>query len=348
LTWYLSLEDVADLSFSDIMTKLRERYTNDSTAALNSVRSISQGPKEEVRDFSARLLLAARGLLPQRSNQLSVLKYSNGKVYTIPNPFKSEEDKEYRAKYQAALTQLTPYFLGGLRSDIRTRLTADEYTDYNDIVTAACKAEWMNTTASTSVSVHNLSLNPIEDNAGSAQAECHALAERSSRPSYNNRSTRFSTYPTPPRNVAFSGNCFNCGVFGHTSRECQKPRSGRSPSYQQNQQTYRSNSRPRSTSRDSRNFRDYRDNRSSSHSRNRSKSKSPHRVKVSRNDLKAFALWKKDNDRRSVPRSKSPRRIVHFLERTEHGLTDEELAQYELELASDSETDYDTESLYRK
>jgi hypothetical protein len=338
LTWYLSLEDVADLSFSDIMTKLRERYTNDSTAALNSVRGISQGPKEEVRDFSARLLLAARGLLPLRSNQLSVLQYPNGKIHTIPNPFKSEEDKEYRSKYQSALTQLTPYFLGGLRSDIRARLTADEYTDYNDIVKAACKAEWMNTTASSSVSVHNLSLNPVAvENAGSAQAECHAISDRPARVPYNrhNRPSTSSTYSTPPRNVAFAGNCFNCGVYGHTSRECQKSRSGRFTPYQ----NLRNNSRPRSHSRDSR------DNRSSSFSRNRSKSKSPRRVQISRNDLKAFALWKKDNIKGA--RAKSPKKIVHFLERTEHGLTEDEIAQYELELTSDTETDYETESLYR-
>jgi hypothetical protein len=169
-TYYLSLDRVETLSFSEVLSLMRKRYTQDSTTAINHVRSISQNPHEPVEDYSARLLIAAKGMMPEGPRELVVLKYSSGDQYVFPNPLKADQERAYEAQYELAKIQLTPYFLGGLRSDIRQLLTSDKYVNFDDLVSAAVKAEWMRNSSSRSAHVHNLE----GSQEGSQEAEANA------------------------------------------------------------------------------------------------------------------------------------------------------------------------------
>ena len=95
-------------------------------------------------------------MYPKYPSELKVIVVSSDVMYVVPNPVNNDELSEYRKAVQQAESTLLRYFMGGLRSEIQTRLPADKYTDLTASIEAAKKAEWMYNSITTGM-LHNIS-----------------------------------------------------------------------------------------------------------------------------------------------------------------------------------------------
>ena len=77
------------------MQKLRDRYTSDKLHAQTQVQAVAQQPKEDVRDYSARMITAAKGMLPENPKPLKKL-VTTTKSYVIPNPYVEDDMKKHK------------------------------------------------------------------------------------------------------------------------------------------------------------------------------------------------------------------------------------------------------------
>jgi len=191
--FYLSLQGGEEMTFSEVMQALRERYKSDKLTAQNKVMGVHQGPKDEVLDFAAKLKVAASALYPTRPGELKVVGCGvsgNAKTYTIPNPIKAEELVEYNEKVKQSEVTLLRYFLAGLKPEIQHRLPAEEYVSLQQAIDAAKKAEWMHVSITTGM-LHHLSISPQE-------GQCHNIG------SFGSSTVK----------------CFGCGQLGHIRKEC--------------------------------------------------------------------------------------------------------------------------------
>jgi hypothetical protein len=246
--YYLSLDRVERLGFAEVMEKMRERYTRDSTSAVNAVSTMFQKQNEQVLDFNARILLAGRGLLPIPPKELSVISYPRSE-YTLPNPMFSDQEREYEMQHKASLNLLTRYFLSGLRGDIKDRVASDKYTDYQDLVNAAVKAEWMKDSVFVSSKVHHVQQKNDTDSDNNdedeEQAEANVLRGQSKfkgknvmtkkRPqSHPYKKELYKKEFIPPqtkgeiRKATKQDQCFYCQKYGHFSKDCFSKKKGKS------------------------------------------------------------------------------------------------------------------------
>lgn len=201
-TFYLSIPGIETMSFGNIMTKLREQYTADTLTAFNKISSMTQKPNELVTDFAARMIVEGKGSMPRAPHELAVLMAGN-KTYVMPNPMREEEEATFPERLAESQSKLANSYLRGLRPDITSRLTSEKYTDFNQVVEAAKKAEWMKDSIQTGM-IHTLE---VEVNAMSLGA----------------KKTNFSKFEKRDPGGQKNGACFRCGKTGHWAAECRLP-----------------------------------------------------------------------------------------------------------------------------
>ena len=219
-TLYLSIPGTEQMSFGEIMNRLRKEYTSDQLTAFNRINGMSQKHNESVRDYSARMTLEGSGILPKSPRELATLVVGTAS-YVIPNPNRAEEEESFPQRYTESQARLANAFLRGLRPDIAARLTSERYTNYEQVVEAARKAEWMKESVSTGI-IHSL------------EVDMHAMNIR------GRTGGRFK-YKRGQGNREFPKNdaCFRCGKSGHWAAECTQPNKTFSNSEQANFQRSR-------------------------------------------------------------------------------------------------------------
>jgi hypothetical protein len=171
--------------------------------AQNAVMGMTQLPKEDVRDFAARMQVAATTLYPPAPSELKVVIIENTHALVIPNPIKAVELAKYHVQEKVAENILLRYFMAGLRPEIRNALQTDIYEEYKACVEAARKAEWM----TTSIGAF-----------GGARQHMYAIEEAQA----------IEAVPSPAAEPSRgqpkeTRSCYNCGQQGHLIANCRKP-----------------------------------------------------------------------------------------------------------------------------
>jgi hypothetical protein len=198
-TFYMSLREGAEMSFGQLMQALRTRYASDRMNAQNRIVGITQGSKESVNDYYARLQVAAAALYPPTPCELKVAVVE-GSSYIMPNPIKGDEKAEYNALVRLAETTILRHFLVGLRPEVQEKLPTAKYERLDQAVEAARDAEWMY--GSMSGMLHNLTAHSTH---AIDQEEC------------------YTTTATGRRSMG--PQCYGCQEYGHIRRNCPKEKS---------------------------------------------------------------------------------------------------------------------------
>jgi hypothetical protein len=202
--YYMAIPRVEEKSFGEIMQILRERYTNDPMTARAAVITMVQLPKEQVKDYSARMHNASKSMNPSIPKALKCLYVQGDCGFIIPNPKKIEEEAAYSAQLSSVKTMMTTYFLSGLRPEIAVRLPADKYEEYDRLVEASLKAEWMmNATVGGLVNFTQADTTKRHD------------GDRGDQNKGKDQEDRQKNQPDKK-----PGTCFTCGKTGHWSRDC--------------------------------------------------------------------------------------------------------------------------------
>ena len=128
-TLYLSIPGTEQMSFGEIMTRMRKEYITDLLTAFNKINRMSQKHNESVRDYSARMTTEGSGMLPKVPGELVTL-VAGSTAGVIPNPCKTEEKETFPQRYAEGQSKLANAFVRGLRPDIAAWLTSDRYTEY--------------------------------------------------------------------------------------------------------------------------------------------------------------------------------------------------------------------------
>jgi hypothetical protein len=224
--YYLSIENIEILSFGEILQKLRERYTQDRLRAQNAVRGVVQNPKEDVRDYAARMKNTGKGMLPDYPRDLKAL-VTNERVFVIPNPKMQEETAEYNERYKNALSQLTTPFLSGLRPEIAARLPSRKYSDFEQLVSAAEEAQWMRDSVALGI-IHTVETVDETEESESEEVNFGKKGQfkrkgkgqkKSAPPPYNKKPTTTTAGQDFTTNKG-SLKCFGCNQNGHFANEC--------------------------------------------------------------------------------------------------------------------------------
>lgn len=202
-TLYLSIPGVEGMPFGEIMDRFRKEYVSDQLTAFNRINAMSQKHNETVRDFANRMILEGVGSMPKAPRELSVL-VADKATYVIPNPAKKEEDESFPQRYAESQARLANAFLRGLRPEITARLTSERYTEFEQVVEAAKKAEWMKDSVSTGM-IHSL------------EAEVNSMNVR------DRAAGRFKAKGRGQQNNQQNDACFRCGKSGHWAAECRQP-----------------------------------------------------------------------------------------------------------------------------
>jgi hypothetical protein len=193
------------------MQKLRNRYREEKLQAENRIAGLCQG-KDGVRDFAARLQVAANALYPSHPGKLKVLMHENGAT-TIPNPTITEDMLDYNRMVEKAESSLMKVFMSGLRPDIQARLPSEIYTTFEQMVDGARKAEWIQ--GGISAGMLNKCTNHLYSLEGETNEQVHALISKK-------KEWRDSSDNKQLSQGKFDGFCWGCGEKGHSKRNCQK------------------------------------------------------------------------------------------------------------------------------
>jgi hypothetical protein len=197
-----------DWSFTELMQRLRERYKEEKLQAENAISGLTQG-KDSVRDFAARIQVAAHALYPSHPGKYKVLRHNNGAT-TIPNPMYDQEMGEYHRMVEKAESGLMKIFMSGLRNDIQARLPSEIYRTFEQVVEGAKKAEWIQ--GGITAGMLQKCTNHLYTVEESTNDECHAMVRR------ENKKTDGT--------AKFEGMCWSCQEPGHTKRQCPKKKTG--------------------------------------------------------------------------------------------------------------------------
>ncbi len=215
--YYMSIENIETLSFGEILQKLRDRYTHDKLRSENLVRGISQQPKEDVRDYAARMINAAKGMLPEQPRQLKVL-ITDTKSYVIPNPELEEELAKHTAVNNIALSQLTGYFLAGLRPEITSRLPTRKYADFHELVRSAEDAQWIKDSIAMGM-IHSVQ----EDNSDEVNAMTKGKQDKAPFRGKGKGQSKGQDQATGNSKPGKMMLCYRCKQPGHLIRNCPYP-----------------------------------------------------------------------------------------------------------------------------
>jgi hypothetical protein len=214
---------IETISFGEILQKLRDKYTSTPFTAQNTVKGMSQMPKEGVADYAARMRVAAKGLFPSPPRELKILIISTSYSVTIPNPLKLEEQKEYTDHYKRSEATIASNYLQGLRPEIQIRLNSRKYENLTDIINEAEAAQWMHESMQTGILHHIDEVNLLTPN----------FVQKKN--SYGTKSKTFynSNIDKEPKK------CFACGSLEHFISNCPEKNKTMSRSFNRFS-TYRS------------------------------------------------------------------------------------------------------------
>lgn len=191
-------------NFAETMQRLRDRYREEKLQAENRIAGMCQG-KDTVRDFAARIQVAAYALYPAHPGKLKALMHSQGATI-IPNPILAEETKDYFRMVEKAESSLMKIFMSGLRPDIQARLPSEIYTTFEQMIDGARKAEWIQ--GGINAGMLQKCSNPLYQIEGD---ECNALQIKGGQKKGKFDSKKSSQVT-----------CWGCGGTGHIRAECKK------------------------------------------------------------------------------------------------------------------------------
>ena len=211
-TWLLSLPRSETMTFGEIMEQMRKKYVEDRIAAQSNVLGMTQGSRETVDDFIARVNVTAKSMFPLAPKELKTYVVSDTLNVVIPNPFKPDEESHYSIQLNASKLALVKVVLQGLRPDIHIRLPAEQYVDFDVLVANAKKAEWMAKSGQQFATIHHLAT--AESKNESKTEDVNLLRQRKNFGKSRNFVSKNEQKSDQPYDRKRNP-CFECGQLGH-------------------------------------------------------------------------------------------------------------------------------------
>jgi hypothetical protein len=130
------------MNYVAALEKLGKVYRQGTETNVSALQTLTQGPKEYVHDFAARVLNTAGALRPQEPPLIKIV-IEDGKRKSVPNPQIKTEEAVYKGKLDQLEIFIRTFFWQGLRPEVRQAMKAEEYKRYKELEHAAIEAEKM-------------------------------------------------------------------------------------------------------------------------------------------------------------------------------------------------------------
>jgi hypothetical protein len=200
-------KELIEKDFGYIMKHLESVYGHKPQQDIAKLRSLVQEPRENVRNFSTRVLNCTNALRPQKPFPAKV-EVIEGERVVKRNPLLDMETEKYEAQLKQLNTFLLSYFLQGLKPEVRRTMKVEMYNDFEAAIKAAEDAEYFLEATGMQMSLHNVNADNAESNVNFVQH--NSLNEMDKRP-----------VPVFKKRSDISNvKCFRCGKKGHMQRNC--------------------------------------------------------------------------------------------------------------------------------
>jgi hypothetical protein len=227
--------ELKDKDLKDLESILEKKFGRASMQGLIDLTKIVQKPNESVMEFVARLKAAAEALMqPMKNITLATQQeIDDGKVDKKFARTAEQFKIEKAAFKEAAATLLMPYFMKGLRSDLRRAVAQDEPVIFSQAVERAERHEQYCEVYG-AIGMANLAIgeapkrNPVEEASRQLQALNNSPRKVSFPPQGEvkrfNPVQRQEPRREPrrePRKATADDRCHFCTKAGHFQRDCR-------------------------------------------------------------------------------------------------------------------------------